>query len=91
MKQGTGRTVLVTDLMRSDGPYTGAADDFTAGRCSACRLPVADQDARFSETGYLCPVCWQTISDISRGVGYENRQSGSERSTSTRSPRTHVS
>lgn len=64
MKQGAGRTVLVTDLFESEGPYQDAARDFVAGTCSMCETVVADQDARFHEAGYLCFDCWQFAAGI---------------------------
>jgi hypothetical protein len=66
VKQGTGRTVLVTDLFVSEGPYREAASDFVAGVCSICTMPVTDQDARFHDAGYLCFECWQYAAGITR-------------------------
>ena len=59
VKQGTGRTVLVTDLFASDGPFQEPARDFVAGTCSICRIVIGEQDARFHDAGYLCNDCWQ--------------------------------
>ena len=59
VKQGTGRTVLVTDLFSSEGPFQEAARDFVAGRCSVCGIVIDEQDARFHNAGYLCADCWQ--------------------------------
>jgi hypothetical protein len=59
VKQGTGRTVLVTDLFASEGPFQDAARDFVAGTCSICMIATGEQDARFHNAGYLCPNCWQ--------------------------------
>lgn len=59
MKQGTGRTVLVSDLFASDGPFQDTARDFVAGACSVCRISVGDQEARFHAAGYLCGDCWE--------------------------------
>lgn len=59
VKQGTGRTVLVTDLFASEGPFQEAARDFVAGTCSVCDIVIGEQDARFHKAGYLCPDCWQ--------------------------------
>ncbi len=59
MKQGTGRTVLVSDLFSSEGPFQDTARDFVAGECSLCRITVGDQEARFHAAGYLCFNCWQ--------------------------------
>ncbi|MEN8234845.1 MAG: hypothetical protein ABFR89_07975 [Actinomycetota bacterium] len=64
MKQGTGRTVLVADLLTSDGPHDDAARDFVAGRCSICRSDVTEQEARFHSVGYLCPACWQAAAGV---------------------------
>ncbi|MEN8113369.1 MAG: hypothetical protein ABFS21_03180 [Actinomycetota bacterium] len=64
MKQGTGRTVLVTDLLVSDGPFVDAAGDFVAGRCSICHAGVEDQEARFHAAGFLCPACWQAATGL---------------------------
>ncbi|MEA3511283.1 MAG: hypothetical protein U9R51_07600 [Actinomycetota bacterium] len=64
MKQGTSRTVLVSDLAVSDGPFQDAARDFVAGTCSMCRTMVLDQDARFHDAGYLCTDCWQYAAGI---------------------------
>jgi len=66
VKQGTGRTVLVTDLFGSDGPYQDTARDFVAGVCSLCDLPVTDADARFHDSGYLCFDCWQLATGLAR-------------------------
>ena len=59
VKQGTGRTVLVTDLIASEGPFQEAARDFVAGTCSICGIIIGEQDATFHNAGYLCPDCWQ--------------------------------
>jgi hypothetical protein len=59
VKKGTGRTVLVSDLFTSEGPFQEAARDFVAGACSVCQIPIGEQDARFHAAGYLCPDCWQ--------------------------------
>jgi len=64
VKQGTSRTVLVSDLTVSDGPFQDAASDFVAGTCSICRITVLEQDARFHEAGYLCADCWQFATGI---------------------------
>lgn len=66
MKQGTSRTVLVSDLAVSDGPFQDAARDFVAGTCSMCRITVLEQDARFHDVGYLCTDCWQYAAGIVR-------------------------
>jgi len=66
VKQGTGRTVLVTDLFGSDGPYIEAARDFAAGVCSICGVAVSEQDGRFHGTGYLCIDCWQVATGLTR-------------------------
>ena len=59
MKQGTARTVLVTDLFASEGPFQEAARDFVAGTCSICGIVIGKQDARFHNAGHLCLDCWQ--------------------------------
>ncbi len=64
MKQGTSRTVLVSDLVVSDGPFQDAARDFVTGNCSMCRMTVLEQDARFHDAGYLCTDCWQYAAGI---------------------------
>lgn len=64
MKQGTSRTVLVSDLAVSDGPFQDAARDFVAGTCSMCHITVFEQDARFHDAGYLCTDCWQHAAGI---------------------------
>jgi hypothetical protein len=64
--QGTSRTVLVSDLTFSDGPFQDAARDFVAGTCSICRMTVLEQDARFHDAGYLCTDCWQFAAGIVR-------------------------
>jgi formylmethanofuran dehydrogenase subunit E len=66
VKQGTGRTVLVSDLFVSEGPYQQAARDFAAGVCSGCGVIVSEQDAHFHDNGYLCPGCWQSAAGIAR-------------------------
>jgi hypothetical protein len=66
VKQGTSRTVLVSDLAVSDGPFQDAACDFVAGTCSICRMTVLEQDARFHDAGYLCTDCWQFAAGIVR-------------------------
>ncbi|MCJ7781400.1 MAG: hypothetical protein MUQ27_11300 [Acidimicrobiia bacterium] len=66
MKQGTSRTVLVSDLAVSDGPFQDAARDFVAGTCSVCRIAVLEQDARFHDAGYLCTNCWQFAAGVVR-------------------------
>ena len=66
MKQGTGRTVLVTDLFASDGPFQDAARDFVAGTCSVCGIAIGEQDARFHNAGYLCTDCWQFAGGLGR-------------------------
>ncbi len=66
MKQGTGKTVLVTDLFVSEGPYQDAAGDFVSGVCSLCGMVVAEQDARFHDIGYLCFDCWQVAAGVVR-------------------------
>ena len=64
MKQGTSRTVIVSDLVVSDGPFQDAARDFVTGHCSMCRMTVLEQDARFHDAGYLCADCWQYAAGI---------------------------
>jgi len=48
--------VLISDLLRFDGPFIDVADDFVAFRCGFCGHP-ADGDARFTADGFWCSGC----------------------------------
>jgi len=56
MNNGTSRAVLISDLLRFDGPFIDVADDFVAFRCGFCGHP-ADGDARFTADGFWCSGC----------------------------------
>jgi hypothetical protein len=56
MKNGTSQAVLVTDLLRLEGPFIAVADDFVLDRCSACRGPAGD-DVQFLLAGFVCHEC----------------------------------
>ena len=52
-----GQAVLVSELLRADGPHAGVADDFVTDRCSHCGEWDLE-DMRFSHAGgFLCPRC----------------------------------
>ncbi len=56
MKNGTSRAVLVSDLIRGDGPFHSIAEDFVVLRCGFCGHSV-DDDARFTADGFWCSAC----------------------------------
>lgn len=57
MPGGYSNTILVTDLLDKDGPFTRVADDFVAARCTKCGKELA-HDPRYGEWGTYCPDCW---------------------------------
>ena len=61
MRNGMGQAVLVSELLRTDGPYGTVADDFLSDRCSRCREWELE-DMRFSVSGaFLCPRCLSAL------------------------------
>jgi hypothetical protein len=65
MNNGTSTAVLVTDLFRGDGPFTGIADDFVVMVCGFCGNR-ADSDARFTNDGFVCSACASVLSIVSK-------------------------
>lgn len=57
MLVGYSNTILVTDLLAKDGPFTRVADDFVASRCTSCGIALA-HDPRHGEWGAYCTNCW---------------------------------
>jgi hypothetical protein len=60
MSNGARPGVLVVDLLRSDGPFVGLADDFVTRTCSGCRRPM-EQSGIHYDAAYLCTACWGRI------------------------------
>ena len=56
VKSGTNAAVLVSDLLRADGPAARIAEDFIAVRCSVCSRRDLE-DMRFHSAGYVCNPC----------------------------------
>jgi hypothetical protein len=54
---GTRPAVLVGDLLRGDGPFRRAADDFVTDTCSRCRDTVG-RDGAHAGDGFYCSRCW---------------------------------
>lgn len=65
MNNGTSTAVLVTDLFRGDGPFTGIADDFVAMMCGFCSQ-VVDADGRFTIDGFVCSTCASVLLVVSK-------------------------
>ncbi len=63
MKNGTNAAVLVTDLLRADGPAAGVAEDFVAARCSVCARRDLE-DMRFLNGSYVCSICGVVSGDV---------------------------
>ena len=56
MKNGTSVAILVTDLLQTEGPYDGVADDFIEAACSGCGV-IDESDLRFRGGGLFCDPC----------------------------------
>jgi len=63
VKNGTNAAILVTDLLRADGPAAGVAEDFIAARCSLCARRNLE-DMRFHHDGYVCSTCGVPTSEV---------------------------
>jgi len=57
MIPGARPGLLVTDLLRADGPFLAAADAFLALRCAGCGRGVERTAVQDGDT-YYCPTCW---------------------------------
>lgn len=57
MPRGYSNTILVTDLLSSDGPFTHIADTFVSAECAGCGSELT-HDPRYGEWGSYCPTCW---------------------------------
>jgi hypothetical protein len=57
MSRGHSNTVLVTELLTTDGPFTHVADTFVAAQCAGCGSELA-HDPRYGEWGAFCATCW---------------------------------
>jgi len=61
MRNGLGHAVLVTELLRDDGPFEAVAEDFVSERCTRCG-EWGSEDMRFSYSGgFLCPQCMSAL------------------------------
>lgn len=49
--------MLVTDLLKQEGPFQRAADDFVRACCAHCGQPLTD-DPRYGEWGAYCTACY---------------------------------
>ena len=63
VKNGTNAAVLVSDLLRADGPAARVAEDFIAARCSVCARRNLE-DMRFHHDGYVCGTCGVATSEV---------------------------
>lgn len=57
MPTGRSNAVLVTDLLKQEGPFQRAADDFVRACCAHCGQPLTD-DPRYGEWGAYCTACY---------------------------------
>lgn len=56
MSRGHSNTILVTDLLSVDGPFTHLADSFITAQCAGCGVAL-QHDPRFGEWGSYCSAC----------------------------------
>lgn len=63
VKNGTNAAVLVSDLLRADGPAASLAEDFIAARCSVCARHDLE-DMRFLNGGYVCTACGVASTEV---------------------------
>ena len=59
MTRGHSNTILVADLLSTDGPFTHIADTFVTAMCAGCGSELA-HDPRHGEWGSYCQQCWLT-------------------------------
>ncbi len=57
MPGGHSNTILVSDLLSKDGPFTHIADTFIAAECAGCGVELL-HDPRYGEWGSYCQECW---------------------------------
>jgi len=60
MSRGHSNTILVTDLLLNDGPFTHLADTFVSARCAGCDAEL-HHDSRHGEWGSYCQQCWPSL------------------------------
>lgn len=60
MPIGHSNTVLVSDILTEDGPFTRVAEDFLSACCTGCGVQLA-HDPRYGEWGAYCPNCWADV------------------------------
>ncbi|MEE8497784.1 MAG: hypothetical protein V3S62_04570 [Acidimicrobiia bacterium] len=57
MSNGSRPAILLTDLLRGEGPHRDLADRFIAAECLVCGGNVGSH-GRTEEERWLCPTCW---------------------------------
>ena len=57
MATGFSNTILVSDLLTTDGPFAHIAENFLSSQCAGCGSQL-DHDPRHGEWEAYCATCW---------------------------------